>query len=143
VLHHRYAITILRWLPALVWMTVIFWFSSQSHLPSPPNDLLNMLLKKGAHFGVYGILALCYVLGLQNYAYKRWWALLLVVLYALSDEYHQSWTPLRNPSLIDVMIDSAGAVTALWLMPLLQTSIVRRARNSAADRGQANAGTRA
>lgn len=118
---------ILRWLPAILWMTVIFWFSSQPDLPRPDNDLLNFILRKTAHFVTYAVLALCYVYALGD---QRHWraALLLAVLYAISDEYHQSWTPNRYPSWTDVLIDSAGAATGLAMRALLQRRVFRGSR---------------
>lgn len=129
--------TIARGLPAVAWMALIFWFSSQSELPRPASDLLNLLMRKSAHFGVYAVLALCYHWALggetpippAGSSRRRIMALLLAVLYAISDEYHQSWTPLRQPSLIDVAIDTAGAATALWVLPWLW----RRATNRPAQ----------
>lgn len=106
------------WLPALAWMALIFWFSAQPDLPRPTSDLLNLIMRKTAHFGVYGVLALLYLYALGDWR-RRWLALLLAALYAISDEYHQSWTPRRQPSALDVLIDSAGAATALWLAPRL------------------------
>lgn len=110
-----------RWLPAIVWMIVIFWFSSQPDLPRPDSDLLNLLMRKTAHFCTYAVLALCYTWALGGW--RRWkWALLLVVVYAISDEYHQSWTPRRQPAWTDVLIDTAGGATAL----LLASRVIRR-----------------
>ena len=41
------------WLPAIVTMSVIFWLSSQSNLPSPPDRALDFALKKLAHAMAY------------------------------------------------------------------------------------------
>jgi VanZ family protein len=50
-------------------------------------------------------------------------AVILVFLFGISDEYHQSFTPGREPRFRDVLIDTAGAVLAilaLWkLLPRL------------------------
>lgn len=135
----------LRWLPALLWMTLIFWFSSQSDLPRPTSDLLNLLMRKSAHFSEYAVLALAYhwalTGSLPSRGGQRWRAaaLLLALLYAISDEYHQSWTPLRHPSALDVLIDTAGAATGLWLLPRLWPG--RRTRiQPEQPRGHADAG---
>jgi VanZ family protein len=134
---------ILRWLPAAAWMAVIFWFSSQPDLPRPANDLLNLILRKTAHFTVFGVLALFYLYALGTWR-LRWLALVLTILYAISDEYHQSWTPLRHPAWTDVVIDSAGGGCALWLVPRLrQRAIAGITQSSAADPGQASAETHA
>lgn len=137
----RITTTILRWLPAIVWMVVIFWFSSQPDLPRPASDLLNLIVRKTAHFTVFGVLALLYLRALGDWR-NRWLALLLTILYAISDEYHQSWTPLRHPAWTDVVIDSAGAVTALWLWSRLRRSaIVGTVQSLAGDRGQTSTET--
>ena len=107
-------------------MGIIYYLSAQSTLPSPPEPLLNLLLKKGAHFGVYAGLAfwwwraLCSARRtsperLSNGAVLAL-AFILTVLYAASDEFHQSFTPSRYPSPWDVLIDAAGAATALGLL---------------------------
>jgi VanZ family protein len=130
---------ILRWLPALAWMALIFWFSSQSDLPRPTSDMLNLVLRKTAHFTVFGVLALSYLWALGEWR-KRWLAFALTVLYAIGDEYHQSWTPLRHPAWTDVVIDSGGGWSALWLLPRLRRwAIVGTTQSSAGDYGQTGA----
>ncbi len=46
-----------------------------------------------------------------------WWlALLLALIYAASDEFHQSFVPGRHPSWVDVLgFDGGGALIALGL----------------------------
>jgi VanZ family protein len=41
---------------------------------------------------------------------------LLVILYAASDEFHQSFVPSREASVLDVLIDTAGSVLALLFL---------------------------
>jgi VanZ family protein len=114
------------WLPPLAWMGMIYYLSAQSTLPGPSQPLLDTLLKKGAHFGVYAGLAFWWWRALgsaRGTAPERLsngtvlaLAFILTVLYAASDEFHQSFTPSRHPSPWDVLIDTAGAATALgWL----------------------------
>lgn len=43
------------------------------------------------------------------------WTLALTFLYAVSDEWHQSFIPRREATLRDVLIDAAGALTALLI----------------------------
>lgn len=107
---------LLRWLPVLAWMALIFAFSAQPTLPSLPGAWLDVLFKKGAHFGVYAVLAaLCWRALMPRRA--AWgWAWLLAVLYACSDEWHQSFVPGRHPAVTDVLIDAAGAATALLVV---------------------------
>ncbi len=42
------------------------------------------------------------------------WALVIAVIYGLSDEFHQSFVPGRNADLLDVITDAAGAAAGLW-----------------------------
>jgi VanZ family protein len=114
------------WLPPLAWMGMIFYLSAQSTLPGPPQPWLDTLLKKSAHFGVYAGLAFWWwraLRGTQGTFPRRLssgtvlaLAFILTVLYAVSDEFHQSFTPSRHPSPWDVLIDAAGAATALGLL---------------------------
>jgi VanZ family protein len=105
---------ILSWGPALILMTIIFLLSS-----TPSNAIVNFgsydfLFKKGAHMAGYGMLALAFLRGL-GYQRKNHIliVLLLVFLYAASDELHQSFVPGRNASSVDVLIDVVGAALAL------------------------------
>ena len=104
-----------RWLAVIGWMALIFFLSSQPQLPSPPDPLADLIFKKGAHFTVYAVLA---VLWLRVLPPSRWtWALPwgFTVLYAASDEWHQSFVPGRHPQPTDVLIDAAGATAGLLL----------------------------
>jgi VanZ family protein len=106
---------IMRWTPALALMAAIFLLSA-----TPSDEMVNfgvydLLVKKGSHMVGYGLLALAF---LRALGYRRrnhiLLVLLLVFLYAASDEFHQSFVPGRNASLVDVGIDLVGAVFALF-----------------------------
>jgi VanZ family protein len=114
-----------RWLPVIVWMALIFTFSAQPTLPSLPGAFWDTLMKKGAHFTVYAVLAALSWRALEPRRGAFGWAWLLAVLYACTDEWHQSFVPGRHPMATDVLIDACGAATALLLIWLAQ----RRWRN--------------
>jgi VanZ family protein len=116
-----------RWLAVGLWMGIIFTFSAQSKLPSAPGPWLDFLFKKGAHFTVFGVLAVLIWRALAWRARGWLWAWLLTLLYACSDEWHQSFVAGRHPQATDVIIDACGAATALLVVSL----ILRRAE----DRG--------
>lgn len=59
--------------------------------------------------------------------------LLVVVLYAASDEFHQYFVPSREASVRDVFIDSFGAILALLLIRL--AARLRRQRLTPAQPG--------
>jgi VanZ family protein len=115
-----------RWLPLLLWMAIIF---AVSHTPTqaiPGFGAWDLLIKKGSHFLAYAILALLahraiapsgQGRGRQGRGRQAWvhygWAWLVAAVYAISDEYHQTFTPGRNGNVADVLIDALGALTAL------------------------------
>ena len=106
-------------MPALVFMVVIFLFSSQPSIDLPDFGLVDRLVKKGGHMLGYGLLALSYWNGFGFERKKRPLAWLLAVLYALTDEFHQSFVSGRHPSIWDVLIfDNLGALISLWLTGL-------------------------
>lgn len=108
------------WLPPLAWMGLIFFLSAQPQLPSPPEPVLDLILKKGAHFGVYAVLAFLWWRALSRTRMSGraalGLALVITLAYSLSDEVHQSFVPGRRPALFDVLIDAVGAAAALGVI---------------------------
>jgi len=93
----------------------------------PDYGLFDLLVKKGGHMLGYGILALAYWRGLRFEKHCWWLALLLAVIYATTDEFHQVFVPGRHPSGIDVLLfDGCGAAIALGLMYFLQMKRARK-----------------
>jgi len=109
------------WLPPVLWMGLIFIVSAQPTLPHHPDTLLDLILKKVAHMMEYSVLAflLWRALSRGRGALSRSalvTAFLVLVLYAASDEYHQTFVPGRNGRLVDVGIDAVGALMALLVV---------------------------
>jgi VanZ family protein len=105
-----------NWLPALLTMAAIFWFSSQPSAELPNFHWADRLVKKSGHIAGYALLAACNWRGLEWQRDKRWLAWLLAVVYAVTDEFHQSFVPGRHPSVWDVLVfDNLGALLGLWL----------------------------
>ena len=110
-----------RLLAPIAWMALIFYFSSQSD-PSPGIGNFGHVV---AHFTEYFVLttlwawALLPHLGLR--ALPVAWA--IAVVYAISDEWHQSFVPDRDSDPVDVLVDACGAAAAVGVSFLL----VRRA----------------
>jgi len=108
---------LLRWLPALFMMLLIFLISAQSSSNLPNFDWADRLVKKSGHVIGYAILALLYWRGLDFNDRKHWVAWLLALLYAITDEFHQSFVSGRHPTVFDVVIfDNFGALISLWLV---------------------------
>lgn len=139
------------WLPAALWMGVIFamsampgdvsgdtsgrlmklllWLLSlllgQEAAAGIPADVLHLLIRKGAHMAEYAVLLLLYHRALRMEQAKRpgLCALILCAAYAATDEFHQGFVAGRGPGVIDVGIDTLGAGIALGI-----THIIKRKR---------------
>ncbi|MCA9961789.1 MAG: VanZ family protein [Anaerolineales bacterium] len=105
-----------KWIPALLWMVAIFVLSNQPKGAIPSFGLWDFLVKKGSHFLAYGLLAGLYWWALRGGKRPFPIAFLLTFLYAVSDEWHQSFIPGRNATVMDVMIDSVGGLVMLGLL---------------------------
>ena len=74
---------------------------------------IHFIIRKLAHFTEYAILGFLAARAFRTS--PRWFLIsaLLVVVYALIDEYHQSFVPSRTASVFDSLIDMAGGISAL------------------------------
>jgi VanZ family protein len=104
----------LRWLAVVLWMGVIFAFSATPSLRSPFEPFFDFILRKLAHMAEYGVLTALLFTALRIHITRDGRALLIAalvaVLYAFSDEWHQSFVPGREGSLRDVSIDALGVL---------------------------------
>jgi VanZ family protein len=106
----------LRWLPALLWATLIFLLSSMSNPPMPGPDF--PYKGKVGHVCLYAGLGWLIVRALRHghgLALPRATALaiVLVAAYGASDEWHQSFVPDRHCRFTDVLIDTFGGCIAV------------------------------
>jgi VanZ family protein len=111
---------LLYWLPTLAWMAVIFNFSAQPSLHASEVAWQDFVIKKLAHFSEYFILALLVFISLRkstrlNISHSLLISLVWCILYAASDEFHQIFTPGRQPQVRDVLIDVSGSFVSLLL----------------------------
>lgn len=103
-------------LPSLIWAAVIFIFSSQTSLPSLNYSWGDFVFKKAAHMFVYAVLFFLLHRGFSNVLppkhplqSKVWQlAIFLSFVYAISDEYHQSFVPGRYGTVRDLGYDMLG-----------------------------------
>lgn len=103
-------------LPALIWAVLIFTLSSIPNLSPPDIGLKSSDLV--AHFIEYSIFGylLTRALYLQSNNSVRKYAILLGIIlgfiYAVFDEFHQSFVPGRVASLSDLTADGLGVLMA-------------------------------
>jgi hypothetical protein len=99
------------WLPLLCFMALIFFFSSLSGSSISNFGSLDVLVKKGVHITEYAILYFLLFRAFQSFISARkalTISAVIALLYAISDEYHQTFVPLREGTVRDVIIDSIG-----------------------------------
>jgi len=108
------------WLPVIVWSLVIFFFSAR---PTPRAGQLywqEFVIKKSAHIIEYAIFTSLLYRALKESGVEKKeagiYAIILAVLYGLSDEFHQFFTPGREPKLRDVIFDTIGAGSAVYIL---------------------------
>jgi VanZ family protein len=84
---------------------------------------VEFFIRKGAHLSVYFVLGFLLYRALSSYKKRivvnSGLSLLLTVLYAASDEFHQSITPNRTPLFHDVVIDTVGGIIGILVAILI------------------------
>lgn len=134
----------MSWIPAILWMGVIFYLSSQTGLVSGrlsggilmrfleglkgflPGvmersfdvDWWHVVIRKNAHLMAYLILGVLVTLPMLRANKKQafLWAFIICVVFAISDEVHQLFVPGRSGQFKDVCIDSFGAMIGVGLI---------------------------
>ena len=109
-----------HWLPTLAWAVLIFSFSSQPTLTTSKVYWQDFVIKKSAHLFVYAVLSILIYRSLKlttHYSrpYLLLFTLTITILYAVTDEFHQTFTLGRGPTLRDVFIDIFGGFLGLGL----------------------------
>jgi VanZ family protein len=128
---------LISWIPTLAWLCLLALFSTDTFSAEHTGSILekvlraffgeisrqrfeaiHFLIRKSAHFCSYGALsAFAFFSWRATFtALKAWsvrWsglALLLTLVAASADEFHQSFLPSRTASPRDVMLDMVGAL---------------------------------
>lgn len=109
----------MAWLPPLAWAGVIYFVSAQPKEAFVRFGLSGALLPIAGHLITYAVLMVLLVIALRvggrlPVEQSCVVAFLLVALFGLSDEYHQSFVPGRTATMWDWLVDLLGAGLA-WL----------------------------
>ena len=110
-------------------MLVIFLFSARVSSDLPNFEWADRIVKKGGHMLGYALLAISYWRAF-HFKPDRWWlAWCFAILYAMTDEFHQSFVPGRFPSVWDVLIfDNLGALIGIGFLSRYKTQRSDRVR---------------
>ncbi len=129
----------------LLWMFLIFLMSSFDATESTNQsnfivniitnifkieniELLSFIIRKLAHFTEYLILGLLVanMFTKNNINNLYLISIILCIIYATSDEIHQLFVPGRACQLRDILIDSIGSITGVYLYKLINTKILKK-----------------
>lgn len=106
------------WVPPLIWALVIFLFSSYPTRRASEIFWQDFIVKKTAHVVEYAFFSTLLYRAFKETGVRRRnagiFAITLAVLYAASDEFHQSFIPGREPTVRDVIFDTIGASLAIY-----------------------------
>lgn len=139
--HVRWARRIKHWLPVITWVGLIFFFSTDEfsssntspvveslaswifpEISSQTIETIHLALRKLGHWTEYFVLAVLMQRALLKESGNKWQlrhtilTLVFVLVYALSDEFHQVFVPSRTASFGDVMIDVLGGICGTFWM---------------------------
>ncbi|MCK5080554.1 MAG: VanZ family protein [Candidatus Moranbacteria bacterium] len=115
-----FAVFTYYYLPALLWMGLIFYLSSIPGLKSGASLSTEIVLRKIAHIFEYFILTLFFW---RIFYYHLRFSLLRASLlaflsciaYAVSDEMHQFFIEERTGRFVDVLVDGIGVLTGVLI----------------------------
>ena len=105
---------LIRWLPALIIMGIIFLVSGTPSHKLPNFGSMETNVEMAGHLLGYALLSRAFLFGLNNRDWKSLCtAAILAMLYGVSDEIHQSFVPGRVASIADLGIDLVGILLSL------------------------------
>lgn len=106
---------VLYWIPPILWMGFIFFLSSQQRVSVTHTYVADFTIFKSLHMIEYAILYFLFFRAVYatggnaiTKKQKLIYPIILSVLFAISDEAHQLFTPTREGQIKDVIIDSVG-----------------------------------
>lgn len=120
-----------------IMMGIIFLFSSYDAVSSAKQskvvvDVINkympinsFYIRKLAHFSLFFLLELVLYIGIRMLVTKfpGLYSILILIVYAISDEVHQYFIPGRSCEIRDMFIDICGGLCALLIIKLWEVII--------------------
>ena len=106
------------WAPPILWAFVIFSVSAFPTGRASQIQWKDFIVKKSAHVIEYAVFAALIYRALRSTGVKREnagiYAIFIALLYGVTDEFHQSYTPGREPRVRDVVFDTIGAIASIY-----------------------------
>ena len=111
-----------RWLPekpftdVLAYLQIPYWGQLVSIEERGYYQFIEFLIRKSAHIVTFGVIAVSIFIITKRYLLS----FIITIGIAAIDEYHQSLTGGRTPSIQDVFLDTFGAFLALLIIYLIK-----------------------
>jgi len=102
---------VIKFIPSVIWMIIIFYFSSRSTTGIGTNETDRFLILKSFHLIEYAILTILFLLAIS----KKKYVIFIAYLYAVSDEIHQSFISGRTGRFRDTLIDLIGILIGILI----------------------------
>lgn len=114
------------WAPAVAWSGIILFALTRTSF-GPIRPLVNAVTGALAHLVLWGVLGFLVHRALSFEGLRSVFVMGLAgcVAFGVATELLQSLTPGRNPSVLDVVYDTAGAAAGLWLAGRFHTTTDR------------------
>ncbi len=88
---------------------------------------IEKVIRKIAHFSIYTVVGILVMAFISTYQIKEKNRIIIStiigIIYACSDEIHQSLVPGRSPMITDVMIDTMGVILGILLITTIKLII--------------------
>jgi VanZ family protein len=110
---------IIRWIPAVLYAVMIFYFSSVSFPPSPELLVGLSISSSVQHYIEYFIFGLLLLYALWKEDKRIAWAIAIGAFYAATDEIHQFFVPGRTMDIMDFAVDILGIITGIIIINII------------------------
>ena len=116
---------------------VVEFIPSIKNMPEPEKenviDRIESIIRKIAHYSIYTLVGILLMSLMSTYKIKELdriaVSLIVGVIYAVTDEIHQAFVPGRGPLVTDVILDSMGVLTGIFIVMLFYKIICKMCRH--------------
>ena len=116
---------------------VVEFITSIENMPEPEKEdavaRIESIVRKVAHYSIYTLVGILLMSLMSTYKIKELdriaVSLIVGVIYAATDEIHQAFVPGRGPLVADVILDSMGVLTGIFIVILVYKIICKMCRH--------------
>ena len=116
---------------------LVEFIPSIENMPEPEKedvvDRIESIVRKVAHYSIYTLVGILLMSLMSTFKMKELdrvaVSLIVGVIYAATDEIHQAFVPGRGPLVTDVILDSIGVLTGIFIVMLVYKIICKMCRH--------------